>query len=277
MCLLIPGSGLINFNIDSFAGNVCTKQRGTLMTKPNQTRQQDEPQRPLSIVLWILSAAYIYVLLLSPPGQVLPGEPVWAIQPETLQEIWNESINFFFILPILNAVGINFIQAAIAHPWLEALFNFAEAWMFMFLPLLLADPRGRRLPKLLIWSLAMFLTNTFLIPYMALRLVTPQVQAEDEITKGLIARVFGWTGLIVGSIALIWSVFGRPEFGDFTEKAQYLVQDLMSNRVTIAFCVDLVLFALFQAILLGTIEPRGSGKRWLRFIPFWGLAAWLIF
>ncbi|HEY9605743.1 MAG TPA: hypothetical protein V6C85_29325 [Allocoleopsis sp.] len=247
------------------------------MTKPNQTRQQDEPQRPLSIVLWILSAAYIYVLLLSPPGQVLPGEPVWAIQPETLQEIWNESINFFFILPILNAVGINFIQAAIAHPWLEALFNFAEAWMFMFLPLLLADPRGRRLPKLLIWSLAMFLTNTFLIPYMALRLVTPQVQAEDEITKGLIARVFGWTGLIVGSIALIWSVFGRPEFGDFTEKAQYLVQDLMSNRVTIAFCVDLVLFALFQAILLGTIEPRGSGKRWLRFIPFWGLAAWLIF
>jgi hypothetical protein len=246
------------------------------MTKSNQTRKQDELQRPISGVLWILSAAYIYTLLLSPPGQVLPGEPVWAIQPETLREIWNESINFFFILPILNTVGINFMQAAIAHPWLEALFNFAEAWMLMFLPLLLADPRGRRLPKLLIWSLAMFLTNTFLIPYMALRLTTPQVQGEDEITKGLVARVFGWTGLIVGSIALIWSVFARPEFGDFSEKAQYFVQDLMSNRLTIAFCVDLVLFALFQAVLLGTIEPRGSRKRWLRFIPFWGLAAWLI-
>lgn len=238
--------------------------------------KQEENQRLISGLLWILSATYVYLLLLSPPGQVLPGEPVWAIQPETLQEILNESINFFFILPILNAVGINYMQAAIAHPWVEALFNIAEAWIFMFLPLLLADPRGRGLPKLLIWSLSMFLTNTFLGPYMALRATTPQTDEEVKTTKGLIARVFGWTGLIVGTIGLIWSVVGRPEFGDFTERAKYFVEHLMRDRVTIAFCVDLVLFALFQAVLLGTIEPPGSQKRWLRFVPFWGLAAWLI-
>ncbi|MGK7924540.1 MAG: hypothetical protein AB4290_04675 [Spirulina sp.] len=36
--------------------------------------------------------------------------------------------------------------------------------MFAFLPLLLADRQGDRLPKRLIWVAAMFLTNVFLLP-----------------------------------------------------------------------------------------------------------------
>lgn len=51
---------------------------------------ENSHQPILSTLLWILSVVYIYVLLLSPSGQILPGEPIWAIQPQTLQELWNE-------------------------------------------------------------------------------------------------------------------------------------------------------------------------------------------
>jgi hypothetical protein len=238
------------------------------MTSSNQPRL-------VSKLLWILSATYIYILLLSPPGQILPGEPIWAIQPQTLQELWHQSLNFFFILPILNIIGFKYLQGAIIHPWLEAQFNFAEAWMLMFFPLLLADSRSRGLPKLLIWSLSMFLTNVFLCPYMALRATNPPIE-KSQINQSLIARIFGWIGLVVGTIAIIWSLIGRPEFGQFTTKLQYFLAHLQQDRVTIAFCVDLLLFAIFQAVLLGEIEPPGSPKRWLRFVPFWGLAVWLI-
>lgn len=249
----------------------------------------------VSVLLWILTALYVYVLLISPPNQLIPGEPVWAIQPDTVQELLNESTNFFFILPILNTLGIRFMQAPIIHPGSEALFNLAEAWIFMFLPLLLADPRGKNLPKWLIWSLSMFLTNTFLIPYMALRSMTSPLQnhsfqdeenASDQLRNNqsrnnqsrntFLMRGFGWIGLVVGTIAIGWAVGGRPEFGDIPERAQYMMQCLITDRLTIAFCVDLVFFFIFQVVLLGAIEPPGSKKRWLRFVPFWGLALWLI-
>ncbi|QYX31951.1 hypothetical protein [Sphaerospermopsis torques-reginae] len=239
-----------------------------------QVLQSKQPK--VSALLWTLSAAYIYILLLSPPGQILPGEPIWAIQPQTLQELWNESINFFFILPVLNAVGIQSLLAPSVHPWIEAQFNFAEAWILMFLPLLLADQRSQGCPKVLIWGLAMFLTNTFLCPYMAVRAAKPQEVPQEKPSKGLIARVFGVIGIIIGGIALIWGTIARPEFGDLTARYQYFIDDLIHDRVTIAFCVDLLLFTVFQAVLIGEIEPPESGKRWLRFIPFWGLAVWLL-
>lgn len=245
------------------------------MTISNQPQQQPQYQRLMSGLLWLISAAYIYVLLLSPPQQILPGEPIWAIQPQTLQELWHESVNFFFILPMLNVIGIKAIPDAIAHPVIESLFNFALVWMLMFLPLLLADPRGYGLPKLLIWGLGMFLTNTFLCPYMAIRATKPPIAVTPK-NKSLLGRIFGWIGLIIGIIAGIWSVIGRPEFGELSARGQYFVQSLSRDRITIAFCVDLVFFSVFQAVLMGDIEPLQSRKRWLRFVPFWGLVAWLI-
>ncbi|TAE54575.1 MAG: hypothetical protein EAZ76_07535 [Nostocales cyanobacterium] len=238
--------------------------------------QENSHQPKLSILLWILSVVYIYVLLLSPPGQILPGEPIWAIQPQTLQELWNESLNFFFLVPILNLIGIKSLLSPSVHPWIEAQFNFAEAWIFMFLPLLLADKRSQGLPKLLIWGLAMFLTNTFLIPYMATRAIKPKAELEEEPRKGLLARIFGIIGIIIGGIAIMWGIIARPEFGDLSTKYEYFIDNLQHNRVTIAFCVDLVLFTIFQTVLMGEIEPPHSGKRWLRFIPFLGLAVWLL-
>ena len=134
---------------------------------------QSKPASLVPLILWAIALFYTYILLLSPSNQLLPGDPVWAIQPDTLQEVLDESLNFFLVLPILNRLGITLMQAPVVHPATEGLFNLAEAWIFMFLPLLLLDKRGQSLPRLPIWSMAMFLTNVFLTPYMALRARQP--------------------------------------------------------------------------------------------------------
>ncbi|CDN16403.1 hypothetical protein RintRC_2195 [Richelia intracellularis] len=167
------------------------------------------------------------------------------------------------------------MEEPIVHPTSEALFNFAEAWIFMFLPLLLAEPRKLNLPRIGIWGMAMFLTNVFLIPYMGLRLNTPLPEEKDN-KKDSLARIFGWIGIIVGSVAIFWGFVGRPEFADFASRGHYLISQITTNRVAIAFCVDLIFFYIFQLVLLGTVISQGSKTRWLRFVPFWGLGVSLI-
>jgi len=245
-----------------------------------------------SLLLWFATIGYISLLLFSPPGW-LPGEPVWAIRPETIEEVLGESLNFFFVLPLLNAIGVHILEAATLNPADEAFFNFAEAWIFMFLPLLWTDARGEKLPRTAIWSGAMFLTNIFLMPYMALRLGAGSGDAvEGAIADGAdesgdpvparspkkpeIATLFGWTGIAVGSIAVSWLLFARPEFGTLADRGAHWLSQLASDRVTLAFFCDILLFWTFQIWLIGDIEPQGSPTRGLRFVPFWGLAFWLV-
>ena len=97
------------------------------------------------------------MLLLSPPGwQGLPGEPAWAVAPETLAEVVAESTDFFFVLPALNKFGIDVLGPAPAvHPVTLGVFNFAEAFIFMLLPLMLMTRKGRDLPTVKAWSVAM--------------------------------------------------------------------------------------------------------------------------
>ncbi|ACB49469.1 hypothetical protein cce_0117 [Crocosphaera subtropica ATCC 51142] len=241
-----------------------------------QDSNPPETQLILSKVLWFLAGTYIYILLCSSPNFILPGEPVWAVQPETIKEVISESINFFFVLPILNMLGISVMKSPVIHPAIEAQFNFAEAWIFMFLPLLLADKRVRDFPKVALWSVAMFLTNVFLLPYMALRFKQPTLEKIEEPNKGLLERIFGWTGLMVGIIAIVWLLIGRSEFGDLSQRIDYFMMQLQSSRVVIAFAVDIFLFAIFQIILMGAVIPPKNSQRFLRFIPFFGLAFWLI-
>lgn len=237
-------------------------------------------QRPssnpwLASLLWAATAVYVGLLLLSPSAW-LPGDPVWAITPDTLEEILNESLNFFFILPLLNIIGISYLQAPTVNPAMQGFFNLAEAWIFMFLPLMLLDKRSQHLPKKLFWGLAMFLTNVFLMPYMALRLGTPPSNLQKSLNKGTLARLFGSFGLIVGNLAVIWFCFNRPELGGVISRLDYLGQQLVSNRVTLAFAVDMALFWIFQIWLMGAIVAKGERGRALRFIPFWGLGLWLL-
>ncbi len=248
----------------------------------NEENTYDTSNRWLPKLLWVLVVTYVAVLLLSAPGQLLPGEPIWAVQADTLKEIAAESLNFFFVVPILGFVlePLIGISGPVVHPASEAFFNFAEAWIFMFLPLLLLDPRGRNLPRVLLWSAAMFLTNVFLIPYMALRLSGPEMVVEptekSKPEKGLLARVFGVIGLTIGTGAIAWFCIARPEFGPITQRIQYFLHKLTTDRVTIAFCVDLILFWLFQIWLMGAVMTADDSRRLLRFVPFWGLAVWLI-
>jgi hypothetical protein len=138
--------------------------------------------------LYALGAAYWFVLLLSPPGwQGLPGEPAWAVAPDTLNEVIAESTDFFFVLPLLNKFGIDLLGAAPqVHPVTLGVFNFAEAFVFMLLPPLLMDRKGRDLPTVKLWSFAMFLTNALMLPYMANRTATP-VPASWEADKAAAA------------------------------------------------------------------------------------------
>ena len=223
--------------------------------------------------LWVATAVYVGVLLLSPPGW-LPGEPIWAIKPDTIQEILAESINFFFILPLSNLVGISYLQAPTVHPAAQSFFNLAEAWIFMFLPLMLLDRRSQHLPRGLFWGAAMFLTNVFLMPYMALRLNGAEVPALPN--KGILARLFGAVGLTVGAVAVIWFGWNQPELGGIMSRFAYLGRQIVTDRVTLAFTVDIVLFWIFQIWLMGAVIPAGEGIRALRFFPFLGLGLWLL-
>ena len=228
---------------------------------------------PLALGLAAVAAVYISLLLLS-PSSWLPGDPAWAIQPDTIQELTDESLNFFFVLPILNILGFTGMMAPDVHPVTQAFFNFAEAWIFMFLPLLQLDPRGAKLPTTLVWILAMFLTNVFLLPYMAIRLL--QEPEAIAIEKGFIAKSFGAVSMIVGGIALFWGAVWQPEVGNLLTRGHFFLEEILSNRVTFAFVVDVILFYCFQIWLMGAIIPQESKERGLRYIPFFGLGLWLL-
>ncbi|NMG57161.1 nuclear transport factor 2 family protein [Geitlerinema sp. P-1104] len=254
--------------------------RRFLKPAASESSPQSSPQSSAQLYpgygacLWIFTVIYLGVLILSPKDLLLPGDPLWALQPETIQELLDESLNFFFVLPIVNQLGLTVLESPPVHPVTQAFFNFAEAWIFMFLPLLLADPRGYRLPRPLIWLGAMFLTNIFLLPYMGLRCTTePDLQQSRG--KGFIARSFGWTGLVVGAIAVVWFL-AVGDVGGVGERLGFFGQMLRGDRVTIAFALDIVLFSVFQGIILGGIMPPGHPRRGLRWIPFWGLGLWLI-
>ncbi|XP_029117850.1 uncharacterized protein [Elaeis guineensis] len=56
-------------------------------------------RRMLQAALWAAEAVYILWLFLLPYA---PGDPVWAIKLDTINDIAGLSLNFFFILPLLN-------------------------------------------------------------------------------------------------------------------------------------------------------------------------------
>eukprot|EP00227_Mantoniella_beaufortii_P016864 CAMPEP_0197592470 /NCGR_PEP_ID=MMETSP1326-20131121/15106_1 /TAXON_ID=1155430 /ORGANISM="Genus nov. species nov., Strain RCC2288" /LENGTH=533 /DNA_ID=CAMNT_0043158169 /DNA_START=51 /DNA_END=1652 /DNA_ORIENTATION=- len=250
--------------------------------------------------LYALGAAYWFVLLLSPPGwQGLPGEPAWAVAPETLKGVIDQSTDFFFVLPLLNKAGIDLLGPAPAvHPVTLGVFNFAEAFVFMLLPPLLMDRKGRDLPTVKLWSVAMFLTNALLLPYMALRTATPvpatweaekkalgsggseggEGQGLAEVArgeKGLLSKAFGFSGLAVGLVSVAWALAADPEVGgDMAQRGVFLGELLKSDRVSLAFVVDIAVFSAWQAYLIGQLDPKAPAA--CKYVPFWGLAAWLM-
>ncbi|KAH0468448.1 hypothetical protein IEQ34_003481 [Dendrobium chrysotoxum] len=261
--------------------------------------------------LWAAEAAYILWLFLLPYA---PGDPVWAINSNTVNDLVGLSLNFFFVLPLANlgklmgyleamqfisfdfslkVVGLHVIQAPVLHPMAEGLFNFVIGWTFLFAPLLFTDRRrGRFKGSLdLLWGFQMFLTNTFLIPYMAIRLNNMSSDADQPPPKpsklGLLmtngARPVGLIGGIVCFVSVIWALFGRADsdFGDFANRWQFLELYIQSERLAYAFIWDIFLYAIFQPWLIGDNlqNVKISDKELvsvLRYIPVLGLVAYLL-
>ncbi|KAG4109461.1 hypothetical protein ERO13_A13G053600v2 [Gossypium hirsutum] len=267
-----------------------SRRKSTALSSISEGSDQDGPlRRVLQLSLWAAEAVYILWLFLLPYA---PGDPVWAISSNTINELIGLSLNFFFILPLTNAVGIRLIDAPVLHPMSEGLFNFVIGWTLMFAPLLFTDRKRDRYKSSLdvLWGLQMFLTNTFLIPYMAIRLNEADADSRPSklsplgsvMTNG--AAVVGLIGGAVCVFSAIWALYGRMdgEFGNITDRWQFLVSYLGSERLAYAFIWDICLYTIFQPWLIGenlqNVEKSKVGVvSYLRFIPVVGLVAYLLF
>ncbi|XP_020241623.1 uncharacterized protein LOC109820001 isoform X2 [Asparagus officinalis] len=218
------------------------------------------------------------------------GDPLWAIKSSTISDLIGLSLNFFYVLPLLNYAGIHVLEAPVLHPMSEGLFNFVISWTLLFAPLLFTDCRRDRYKWSLdiLWGFQMFLTNTFLIPYMAIRLNdkdlnTPQKQTPlaSLMTNG--AQVVGLIGGGVCLLSIFWALFARGDgdFGNITDRLEFLGSYLGSERLAYAFIWDICLYAIFQPWLirdnLQNVKPRYQKiVRNLRYIPVVGLVAYLV-
>ncbi|KAM5567688.1 hypothetical protein ABKV19_015646 [Rosa sericea] len=267
---------------------VCHAARRKPTTAIQPETENENSRRLFQTSLWVAEAVYILWLFLLPYA---PGDPVWAISSDTVNSLLGLSLNFFFVLPLFNSVGINFIDAPVLHPMSEGLFNFVIGWTFMFAPLLFTDGKRDRYKGSLdvLWGFQMFLTNTFLIPYMAIRLNAPESdytpskrsQLGDVMTNG--APIVGLVGGGICLISALWALYGRMDsnFGGISERWEFLINYLGSERLAYAFIWDIVLYSVFQPWLIGdNLQNVKSDKigivNYLRFVPVIGLVAYLL-
>jgi len=238
-------------------------------------------------VMWI---AYMYIVFFS--DGILPGANALSLEQRTWEEVFNLSLNFFLVSPLLHLPF-----APVVHPMLEGVFNVLLAWAAMFAGFL-SDERKDK-PNLLTFGPIVvgmqFLTSAFLLPYLAFR--SPERDSEDigtvfkeDISGDIQATVAEWRPLGallggVGSGAIVWSLIARPEFGGFNERWSSFIDLLSIDRVGSSFIVDLAIFALFQGWFVDDdLSRRGVAEEELmvlrnaaKFIPFFGLAAYLTF
>ncbi|CAI9096239.1 OLC1v1032336C1 [Oldenlandia corymbosa var. corymbosa] len=279
----LGGSQLLMSNVNRRSTTIAGVGRGGSVTELD-----DNVRKFLQVALWATEAVYIVWLFLLPYA---PGDPVWAISSETINSLIGLSLNFFFVLPFLNAVGVHLLEGPVLHPMSEGLFNFVIAWTLLFAPLLYTDRRRNSYKGSLdvLWGFQMFLTNTFLIPYMALRLnkgdETRTKRKTSPLGSVMIngASVVGLTGAAVCLLSVLWAIYGRADgdFGNISERLDFLVNYLGSERLAYAFIWDIVLYTIFQPWLIGENLQnirKDSVKivSYLRFVPVVGLVAYCI-
>lgn len=185
-------------------------------------------------LLWL--AFLLYAFLLAPPQD-----------PNTLNLIQD--------LSLFKTEGIN--------PMIVSLFNLMGILPLMYLPLLLVDGKGQKLPAWL-FAVVSFGVGAFaILPYLALR--EPPVQFPGEknwLLKVLDSRLLGiilsttWVAiLIVGLIAGDW--------GDFVRQWQ---TSRFVNVMSLDFCL---LVLLFPALLQDDLIRRGVGNSQLLQALLW--------
>lgn len=240
-----------------------------------------EPVRYIPLVIWV---AYMFELFIA--DGPLPGVNALALEQRTWEEVRDLSLNFFLVSPILQLPF-----APTVHPCLEGVFNLLLSWAALFAGFL-SDERKDK-PNLLPFGPMLvgmqFLTSGFLLPYLFLR--TPETSVEvyrEDIDGELQAKVAEWRPLGpmlggVGTLSIWWFFFGRPEFGELSERYASFMDLLSIDRVGSSFLVDLVIFAVFQSWFVDDdLQRRGVGKDELpllrntaKYVPFFGLASYL--
>ncbi|RRT40609.1 hypothetical protein GW17_00017529 [Ensete ventricosum] len=244
------------------------KKRSGMVEDGKQAWEDGRPlQRVQQAALWAAEAAYILWLFLLPYA---PGDPIWAIKSTTINDLVGLSLNFFFILPWMNAVGIHVLEAPVLHP----VRNSTLVDKLLLLPS---------------FAFAFCLLLAFLIPYMAIRLNDMDVkhsynklsQLGSLMTKG--SSVVGAIGGTVCVASALWTFFGRPDaaFGGVADRWDFLLGYVGSERLAYAFIWDIGLYAMFQPWLIGdnlhnVKKSSVSIVSNLRFIPVLGLVAYTL-
>ncbi|KAL5726200.1 hypothetical protein ACHQM5_009263 [Ranunculus cassubicifolius] len=264
------------------------RKKTQIVSSPPPENDEQGSSRVVQVILWAMEGVYILWLFLLP---FAPGDPVWAISSDTINSLVGLSLNFFFVLPLMNSVGIHVLEAPVLHPMSEGLFNFVIGWTLMFAPLLFTDCKRNRYEGSLdvLWGFQMFLTNTFLIPYMAIRLnesdsnYTPKEPSKLSAVMVSGAPIVGLTGGAACVISILWALYGRMDgdFGSLTDRWQFMISYLGSERLAYAFIWDIVLYTIFQPWLIGenlqNVEVNKVGiVSKLSYIPVVGLVAYLL-
>lgn len=129
----------------------------------------------------------------------------------------------------------------------------------------------------------------FLIPYMAIRLNeadsnnTPRKRSQLGTVMTRVAPIVGLIGGAACIISALWALSGRMDgnFGNITDRWNFLVSYLGSERLAYAFIWDICLYIVFQPWLIGdNLQNVQKSKvelvNYLRFVPVVGLIAYLI-
>ncbi|MDX2229116.1 MAG: hypothetical protein NW220_05745 [Leptolyngbyaceae cyanobacterium bins.349] len=229
----------------------------------------------LPILLWSIWLIYISFLFFS---DFPPGESLLHVKPDTLHEAIALSLNFWFVLPALVPK-----LAPVLHPALEGLFNLTVAWGLLFWGFLI-DRRNQRFPTLPFLMGTALLTNVFYLPWLALRRSNPSFHPDSALTpleRLTESRLLPIALTVVLVASLGWAAVARPEFGNFSDRWQALMELVLSDRLAYSFVIDLGVFWIFQSWLVTDDMQRrnwqDASALWVaRLLPFIGLVIYLL-
>ncbi|KAJ1493375.1 hypothetical protein T484DRAFT_1929612 [Baffinella frigidus] len=211
--------------------------------------------------LWAGFAAYMFIVFASdaPCGPGATGD-LCGISLPTMMEAINLSINFWFVTPLVFPT-----MAPELHPALEGLFNIVIAWGALFSGFLSDSRKPAMLPFCIGTA---FLTNVFLLPYLALRTPWPStpvpredITASDDVLKVAEGKLLPLSMTAVLGLSLLWAAVGRGgDYGGVAERATALWEMIThTDRLAHSFGVDCLTFWIVQGWLVPDDMRRRDG------------------